>query len=248
MPAVTQPQNLGVRCLAMAGAIVLGLGALFPLSAQEPGLSSTGPPLTGDPSTGSPDLGERLRNHKARLLEQRKVTLQAEAAYNNARMTREIAEIAIQEYIECVFPQGLAEVEREIKLAESNLVRAKDRLDWARNHSYKGFPPSAFENISGELDVKKARFLLEQVQSKKKVLVDYTKARRIEELKIASHKARSNELVRKAAWELEKSKESALERRVIRWEAITAKLSGPAEFVGSHVRFSGMKYQAGRLD
>jgi hypothetical protein len=224
MPAVVQPQNWGVCCLTMAGAIVLGLGALLPLSAQERGLSSTGPLLTGDPSTGRPNPGERFRKHKTRLLEQRKATLQAEAAYNTGRLAREIAQIAIQEYVECVFPQELAEVERGIKLAESNLARSKDRLDWARNNSYKGFPPYAHERLPAELELKRARFLLEQAQSNKKLLVEYTKAKRIKELTGELDKALSTESVRKAAWELEKSWESEIERRVMPWQVIVANL------------------------
>ncbi len=41
---------------------------------------------------------------------------------------------------------------------------------------------SAAQKISEELALKKARFALEQAQSKRKVLVEYTKAKTIKEL------------------------------------------------------------------
>ncbi len=68
--------------------------------------------------------------------------------------------------------------------------------------------------VSEELTLKKARFALEQAESKKKVLVDYTKGKTIKELKSEVEKARSDELAKKATWELEVSKEKKLERQI----------------------------------
>ena len=223
MPAVTQPRNGGAGPLTMALAIMLGHGALFPLRAQDLGPFSPDPQLTGDTSTGRPDPGERLRRDKARHCEQRKNTLRAEAAYLDARLAREIAQIAIEDYIECVYPQELAEAEREITLAVLNLAQAQRDLTRARENAYRGFGPEG-PAISEELSAKKATFALEQAQSKKKVLIDYTKVKRIKELKTEFDKARSSELAKKVAWDLEKSRESELERRVVPWQVIVAKL------------------------
>ena len=70
------------------------------------------------------------------------------------------------------------------------------------------------QKVSEELTLKKARFALEQAQSKKKVLVEYTKDKTIKELESEVEKARSDELAKKATWELEKSKEKKLERQI----------------------------------
>jgi HlyD family secretion protein len=67
--------------------------------------------------------------------------------------------------------------------------------------------------------MKKARFALEQGESKRKILIAYTMPKRINELKRAVEIARSDELAKKATWERERSKESALEREVIRSRA-----------------------------
>ena len=77
----------------------------------------------------------------------------------------------------------------------------------------KGYVSMATK-VSEELTLKKARFALEQAQSKKKVLVDYTKGKTIKELKSEVEKARSDELAKKATWELEVGKEKKLERQI----------------------------------
>ena len=61
------------------------------------------------------------------------------ANHENAKLTREVAEIAVVEYVEGIFKQDLATVEGEIKLAESDLSRSEDRLDWARRMYEKGY-------------------------------------------------------------------------------------------------------------
>ncbi len=159
---------------------------------------------------------------KARWRAQQVVTRKAEANYQNARLTREIAEIAVLEYEEGIFNQDRTTVEGEIKLAESDLQRSKDRLDWAQQMLKKGFV-SKWTVVSEELKLKKARFSLEQAQSKKKVLVAYTKPKVIKELKSEVEKARSDELAKKATWELESAKEKKLEREVTRSRAASDK-------------------------
>ena len=154
---------------------------------------------------------------KDQLVNQKITTKSAEANYENAKLTREVAEIAVVEYEEGIFKQDLATVEGEIKLAESDLSRSEDRLDWARRMFDKGYVSMATK-VSEELTLKKARFALEQAQSKKKVLVDYTKGKTIKELKSEVEKARSDELAKKATFELEDSKEKKLERQIANCE------------------------------
>jgi multidrug efflux pump subunit AcrA (membrane-fusion protein) len=62
------------------------------------------------------------------LVNQRITTKSAEANYLNAKLTREVAEIAVREYVEGVYVQDLATVEGEIKLAESDVMRS--RIAW----------------------------------------------------------------------------------------------------------------------
>jgi hypothetical protein len=219
MAAITQPLNCGVRCLTQVTAIMLGLGALLPLFARERGRPSDEPPLTEDRSTGRIDPKERLRKNESRLFEQRKATVEAEGAYNRARQAREVAQIAAQQYIEWVFPQELAEADREIKLAVLNLWQTQRDLTRARENACRGFPLEG-QTIYEESCADRATAVLEQARSKKKVLLDCTTVKRIRELNADFDKALANELRSMAAWEREKSKETALELRVVPWQVI----------------------------
>ena len=81
----------------------------------------------------------------------------AEAVFRSARLAREVAEIAVLEYKEGIFVQDLATSEGEIKLAESDLLRAEDNLEWSRCMYDKGYQSMAAK-VSDELKFKKAQF------------------------------------------------------------------------------------------
>jgi HlyD family secretion protein len=124
---------------------------------------------------------------KDTLINQRITAESAKANYQNAKLTREVAEIAVVEYKEGIFVQDLATVEGEISMAQK---------------------------VSEELTFKKSQFTLEQAQSKRKVLVDYTKGKTIKELESEVEKSRSDELAKQATWDLEKTKEAKLEKQI----------------------------------
>ncbi len=150
---------------------------------------------------------------KDQLVNQRITTESAKANYQNAKLTREVAEIAVTEYTEGIFKQELESIQGEIKLAESDMTRSEDRLDWARRMFDKGYVSLATK-VSEELNYKKSQFSFEQAQSKLKVLVQYTKGKTIKELVSEVEKAKSDELAKQATWELEKGKEAKLEKQI----------------------------------
>ncbi len=86
---------------------------------------------------------------KDQLINQRITTKSAEANFLNAKLTREVAEIAVREYKEGVYVQDIQTVEGEIKLAESDLVRAEDRLEWAKRMFDKGYVSKATQGLRG---------------------------------------------------------------------------------------------------
>ena len=144
---------------------------------------------------------------------QQLATRKAKAFYEIAKATRELAMIAVEEYEEVIYPQDLVTVEGEIKLADSDLSRSEDRVDWAKRMFDKGYVSRATKE-SEELTLKKARFALEQAQSKRKVLVDYKKGIIIKVLKSEVEKARSDESAKLAAAQLERLREIELERQL----------------------------------
>lgn len=148
------------------------------------------------------------------LTNQKIATQGAEASFQNAKLTREVAEIAVKEYEEGIFLQDEATCKGEIKLAESDLARSADRVDWANRMYEKGYVSKA-QKISEELNFQKAKFALEQAQSKLHVLLDYTKGKTIKELRSEVEKARSDELAKEQTFQLERTKEVKLEKQII---------------------------------
>ena len=73
------------------------------------------------------------RNRRRRLVALQNALQNALAVYRNARLTREVAEIAVVEYAQGIYAQDLATVKTEIALAESDLQRARTQLDWSQS-------------------------------------------------------------------------------------------------------------------
>jgi len=137
----------------------------------------------------------------------------AKAAYLNAKLTREVAEIAVKEYTDGVFLQEQQTVKGEITLADAERKRAEDRLEWSDRMYKKGYVSKA-QNLADEVSLQQKNFSLEQAQTKKRVLEDFTKEKTIKELQSDVEKARSDELAKEQTWDLEKKKQAKLEDQI----------------------------------
>src|SRR6185437_3160178 len=119
---------------------------------------------------------------KDQLVNQRITTQGADSAYQNAKLTREVAEIAVTEYEEGIFKQDMQTVLGEIKLAQADLTRSGDRVDWSTRMLKKGYVSMA-QKVADDLAFQKAKFAVEQAETKRDVLQKYTKGKTIKELK-----------------------------------------------------------------
>jgi hypothetical protein len=157
---------------------------------------------------------------------QRLTTKTAEANYQNARLDREVAQVAVTEYVQGHFASQKHNVGGEIRIAEAELDLAVEELNAARTNKTR----SGLTLRRLELNVLRARFALEKAQHREKVLLDYTKGQKIKELQAAVEKVHSTELAKQATWELEKAKQAKLEYQV---EACTilAPIDGTLEYV-----------------
>lgn len=178
------------------------------------------------------ELASRLLRHQeeVRQLEDqivsRKTTVEsAKARYAKAKLTREAAELGLKTYTEQTYPQDLALADLEIKLAQEEVAAAREETKTAEEHlaKIKNAATGSVADITFEFNFErnvlaarlnelKAGLSLQQAESKKKVLVDYTKRKTEKELMSEVEKCRSDELATKATWELEQSKSTALER------------------------------------
>ncbi len=169
-------------------------------------------------------------------LKNRRITATgAEASYQQAKLTREVAEIAVTEYEKGTYKQELETILGDIAMARADLQRAEDRLDWSRRMREKKYVSEA-QLKSDKLTHDKARFTLEQAQTKKVVLLRYTKDKTLKELRAEVEKARADELAKKATLDLERSKVKGIERqagaRVVLAPADgTVRLARPARLV-----------------
>jgi RNA polymerase sigma factor (sigma-70 family) len=152
----------------------------------------------------------RLRDQQA--IRQR-AAVTAEANHDAIQMARELAEIAVIEYQEGLSIPELQEIELQIKTAEAELAIAEDECEIARETVNKGVQRPK-KRVIADLQLHKARLALEHAQSRKRVFVDYTKPKRVKELKLAVAKARSEEVVSKGKLEQEVAQEQKLEREV----------------------------------
>jgi HlyD family secretion protein len=203
--------------IASGGAGVYGLGSQEQAPVDKQPVSNV--PTTTTTQTPEPKVSKQATIEppanvaRTRLRAQQLATRKAKAFYEIAKATHALAEIAVEEYAVVIYPKDLATVQGEIKLAESDLARSEDRRDWARRMFDKGYVSQATKN-SEELSLKKARFELEQAQSKRKVLVDYTKGKTIKELNSEVEKTRSDELAKMTAAQLEEFTEMELEHQL----------------------------------
>jgi RND family efflux transporter MFP subunit len=152
-------------------------------------------------------------NLRDQLVNQEIATKRAEADLEQAKKTLEVAEIAVKEYVEGTFPQDEQSAEGQIKLAEADLIRAQDRLEWSDRMLAIGYVTQT-QNQADKLALQKAQFTLRENQTKLEVLRKYTREKQIKELKANVEKARSDELAKKATRNLEMSKELKLRKQI----------------------------------
>lgn len=205
---------------ALAVAIASGGASVYVSGSQEPPPYEGQPvpklPITPPVQTSQPKISKQAEwpepgSPQARLRAQQLATRKAKAYFDIAKSTRELAEIAKAEYEDVIYPRDLVTVEGELKLAEADLKRAAARVDWAKRMFDRRFISEAVK-ASEESSFKKAKFSVEQVWSKKNVLVNYTRGKTLEELRSEVENARSDELAKGAGYEQEKAKEAKMAR------------------------------------
>jgi multidrug resistance efflux pump len=136
-----------------------------------------------------------------------------------ARLASQVAILALTEYQEGRFVHDKAAAEGEIKLAESNLARQEDVVDWTRRMFDKGYVSLA-EKVSEELALQKAVFDKEQAESKLKLLLDHTKGKTIKVLTGQVETARARELSKQAALERAQAARKRLDGQIRRCKVV----------------------------
>ena len=138
---------------------------------------------------------------RQRLDEQEAATIVAKAAYDNARLPRESAEIALKEYVEGIFKQEWESLLGRISLAESAQKQAQQRLETTKRLVDQNKLPR--DRLVGDsIALQRATFTLNQLQTKKSILEKYTRDKMTKKFQSDIEKARSNELAKQSAYSL----------------------------------------------
>jgi multidrug resistance efflux pump len=165
---------------------------------------------------------------RGRLANQELVVSGAEAEVHGTRIAREVAVLALREYKEGAYQQELANTDGDIRLSESKLSSAEDHVEWARRMFEKGYA-SHGEKVTGELALKRARLALEEAQSRKQVLINFTKEKNLKALTGAIESARARELAAQALLERERSLQKKLADQISRCK-VTAPAAGRVNY------------------
>ncbi len=175
------------------------------------------------------ELDSTLLSNQA--VNQRITTLSAEAQYRNARLAREVAETAVAEYREGVYPTEVAEVTNEIELSQSahpKLVdriertrKALDQLNELQRNGRSGGPADIVAALDlrdriddAELSLGRQQRSIAQAEARRDTLKNYIFPRKVKELERQVSKAHADELAKQATWELEKAREEKLRSQI----------------------------------
>jgi hypothetical protein len=159
------------------------------------------------------DMRRQLEQRLADVLNHAKLeTSQAESEFQARKQQLDVAEFALMEYAEGTYPHDRALIQDEIKLTESELARAQERVDMTAK-AFEDGNISRDQKVYEELKLQRAKFQVEQAQSKLNVLENYTKAKTIKELRTDVEKARLEVHSKQIAVELARAREKRLTER-----------------------------------
>jgi hypothetical protein len=118
--------------------------------------------------------------------------LRARADLDNAEKTRMVAEISVKEYLEGSYPQDVQTAVGEIKLAESDLLKAVDVLDFVEKMRDKNMLDGT-KVLAARMSQQKCEIGLQNAKKKLEVLQTFTKIKQTTKLEANVKKCESNE-------------------------------------------------------
>ncbi|MEC9091319.1 MAG: HlyD family efflux transporter periplasmic adaptor subunit, partial [Planctomycetota bacterium] len=151
----------------------------------------------------SATLEDQIIAQKNTLENAKATKIQAENDYS-------VAKISVKEYEEGTFKKELQDSETQVTIALENLRNAQNSLEHSQKMFRKGYL-SKLELESQEFAVKRSQLELDSANSAKDVLIKFTKAKQLEDLKskVATSEAKMNSETR--SFELEQNKLTKLE-------------------------------------
>ena len=130
-----------------------------------------------------------------------------------AQQDLEAAKISVREYEEGTFIAQLKQVEAEIQIALENLRSAENQLKYSTRMARKGFA-SALQREADEFGVERAKLDLDASNTRKKVLVEFTKLKTLKDLEAKREAAAAHLRSEQAGLQLEKARLDRLQEQL----------------------------------
>lgn len=192
---------------------------------------------------------------KDRLMQQEVVIRAAEAAYQNASLARQVAEVAVVEYTDGIYPQQRMAAQGEVSRTRAAMehadgrlkrtLRARKELNEVLAEKRAKTPGDVMVDLrlddrvqAAEAALDRGKLAFEIAHSKMNVLEKFTHDKTVKELKSEVEKARSDELAKKQAWQLEQLKGDKL-RTQIEDCRLTAPTDGTVVYASNPSRTGG---------
>ena len=137
----------------------------------------------------------------------------ADAARIQATEDYEAAKLAVNEYSEGTFVEELKQAEAGIRIAQENLRSAENLLVFTKKMVRKGFATS-LQREADQFAVERAMLELEAAETRKKVLVDFTKQKMLKDLESAREAAAAQSRANQASFDLEQSRLERLQKQL----------------------------------
>ncbi|MBM82464.1 MAG: hypothetical protein CMJ78_18015 [Planctomycetaceae bacterium] len=125
----------------------------------------------------------------------------------------EAAKIAVKEYEEGTFVEESKKADAEIRIAQENLRTAQNIFAYTKKMVRKGFATS-LQREADEFAVERCQLDLDAAETRKKVLVDFTKEKTLKDLEAKRDASAAKMRADEAALELEKSKLERLKKQL----------------------------------
>ena len=174
------------------------------------------------------------------LVQQQIVCNTSEAAMIEATNTWEAAKIAKKEYVEGTFHQEEQTIQSEIFLAEENLRRAKEYVNYSLRLAARGYVTA--QQLEGDrFAVEIAKTDLEAAKTKLRVLREYTKPKMLKQLDSDIKSAEAKKSSEESSYKLELSKLKDIEDQIEKC-TIRAPAAGQVVYANKQSSRSGSEF------
>jgi HlyD family secretion protein len=147
------------------------------------------------------------------ITQQQIATVRARSEWVQAENNVQVAELAVQEYLQGTYAQQREALATQLTIAKENQRRAEDALSHIMQMFRRGFvDPLKLE--SQQFAVRRSRLEMESARTALEVMDKFTKKKALLELRSQAETARANVAASAAAYELEKLQLELLESQV----------------------------------